>query len=158
MEAKPKVKTVLLAEDDPDDIYLITEAFDECNLGVQLCVVQDGEELLDYLHQRGKYAEGEPALHPDLILLDLNMPLLDGREALVAIKSDSTLCTIPVVILTTSAAEEDLNQAYKSGTSGFITKPVSFKELREIVNKIGAYWLGTVTLPDRYGPEGGEER
>jgi two-component system, response regulator len=148
MVANPNMKVVLLAEDDPDDIYLITEAFAECNLGVKLCVVQDGEELLDYLYQRQKYAADEPALRPDLILLDLNMPLMDGRDALVEIKKDAVLRTIPVVILTTSAAEEDLDQAYKTGASGYISKPVSFHELREIVNKLGAYWLGTVTLPD----------
>lgn len=154
------MKTILLAEDDPDDIYLITEAVDECQLGVQLSVVQDGEELLDYLYGRGRYAAGEPLQRPDLILLDLNMPCKDGREALVDIKKDPSLCTIPVIVLTTSSAEEDLDRAYQAGASGFITKPVSFHELRETVNKIGAYWLSTVTLPSTrgYGVGGDREK
>jgi len=152
------MKTILLAEDDPDDIYLITEAVDECQLGVRLSVVQDGEELLDYLYQRGKYAAGEPVPRPDLILLDLNMPCKDGREALVDIKKDPGLCTIPVIVLTTSSAEDDLDRAYQAGASGFITKPVSFHELRETVNKIGAYWLSTVTLPPARGYEAGGDR
>ena len=158
MNIKPKMKSILLAEDDPDDIYLISEAVDECKLDAVLSVVQDGEELLDYLYNRGKYDTGQLKLRPDLILLDLNMPRKDGREALIEIKNDPTLRSIPVVVLTTSAAEEDLDSTYKSGASGFITKPVSFGELREIVNKIGAYWLKTVILPDNYASEEVEEK
>jgi CheY-like chemotaxis protein len=158
MLSKPKMKTILLAEDDPDDIYLISEAVDECGLEVQLFVVQNGEELLNYLYQRGNDATGEKAVPPDLILLDLNMPFKDGREALEEIKKDPAISSIPVIVLTTSSAEADLEWSYKCGASGYITKPSSFRELREVVNKIGAYWLSTVMLPENYGNEEGEER
>ena len=153
MITKPSVKRILLAEDDPDDIYLISEAVDECGLDVKLRVVQDGEDLLDYLYQRDRYANGEKAVPPDLILLDLNMPLKDGRDALREIKEDPAIKNIPVIVLTTSSAEADLEQSYQDGASGFITKPASFRELRDVVRKLSDYWLSTVLLPDNYGSE-----
>lgn len=147
MNTKPKPRVILLAEDDPDDIYLIGEAIDESHLEIQLCLVQDGDELLDFLYHRGKFTDPASAPRPDLILLDLNMPRKDGRAALAEIKADPTLRGIPVVVLTTSNAQDDLDHSYESGSSGFITKPASFKALREIISKIGEYWLGTVQLP-----------
>lgn len=138
---------ILLAEDDPDDQYLISEAIDENHLNARLYVVSDGEELLDYLKRRGKYADEETWPMPSLILLDLNMPRKDGREALREIKADPALQHIPVVALTTSRAEKDVTLTYQSGVSGFITKPVSFSGLREVMKSIGMYWLNTARLP-----------
>jgi len=148
MEDKPVA--ILLAEDDPDDQYLISEALDENRLNARLYIVSDGEELLDYLNRREKYQEREKWPMPSLILLDLNMPRKDGREALSEIKADPALQHIPVVALTTSRAEKDVKLTYQSGVSGFITKPVSFSALREVMKSIGAYWLNTTQLP----PEG----
>jgi CheY-like chemotaxis protein len=147
MEAKPI--TILLAEDDPDDQYLISEALDENRLNVRLYIVSDGEELLDYLKQQGKFQDREKWPMPALILLDLNMPRKDGREALVEIKADPGLQHIPIVALTTSQAEKDVATTYQNGVSGFITKPVSFSGLREVIKSVGEYWLNTSRLPPR---------
>jgi CheY-like chemotaxis protein len=138
---------ILLAEDDPDDQYLIGEAIDESHLGVRLYIVKDGEELLDYLRRQGKYRDVEAWPRPALILLDLNMPRKDGREALEEIKEDEDLRRIPIIVLTTSKAEEDLVNTYNLGVSGFITKPASFSDLRNVIKSLGAYWLKVVTLP-----------
>ena len=139
--------TVLLAEDDPEDIYLIGEALEEVAIPNQLKIVQDGEELLDYLHQRGDYADPITAPRPGLILLDLNMPRKDGREALSQIKTDPDLRRIPIVVLTTSQAEEDIYNTYNLGVSGYISKPVSFSGLLDVIKSLGTYWLETVKLP-----------
>lgn len=138
---------ILLAEDDADDRYLINEALDESGVSCQLFIVEDGDELLDYLHRRGKYQDQQAWPTPSLILLDLNMPRLDGREALALIKASPHLRGIPIVVLTTSQAEEDVVSTYSLGVSGFITKPVSFTGLREVMETIGKYWLKTVELP-----------
>jgi len=138
---------ILLAEDDPDDRYLISEAFDETNLPVRLFIVNDGEEMLDYLKHRGKYSDSQRWPLPALIVLDLNMPRKDGREVLAETKTDPILRRIPVVVLTTSQAEEDIARAYDLGVSGFITKPVSFNALLEIMRSLGNYWLNIVELP-----------
>ncbi|RPI85593.1 MAG: response regulator [Chloroflexi bacterium] len=138
---------ILLAEDDPDDQYLISEAMDESHLNAQLYVVSNGEELLDYLNRQGKYQDIQKYPMPNLILLDLNMPRKDGREALREIKADPKLQHIPILALTTSKAEKDIAQTYKDGVSGFITKPVSFSGLREVMKTIGSYWLETTRLP-----------
>ncbi len=138
---------ILLAEDDPDDRYLISEAFDESNLSVRLFIVNDGEEMLDYLYHQGKYSDPHRWPLPALIVLDLNMPRKDGREVLADIKSNSILRRIPVVVLTTSQAEEDILRSYDLGVSGFITKPVSFHALLEIMKSLGNYWLNIVELP-----------
>jgi two-component system response regulator len=138
---------ILLAEDDPDDRYLIGEAIDENQLNVQLHIVEDGEELLDFLLQRGKYANRAEFPLPELILLDLNMPRMDGREALEAIKNHPDLRRIPVVVLTTSRAEEDVLRTYDIGISGYIPKPVTFTGLLEVMNAIGIYWLNAARLP-----------
>jgi CheY-like chemotaxis protein len=140
---------ILLAEDDPDDQYLISEACDESGVATQLFIVQDGEELLDYLNQRGNYTDPVQWPRPNLILLDLNMPRKDGREALAEIKAQPELRRIPVVVLTTSQAEEDILRAYDLGVSGFITKPVKFSGLLEVMKKLSNYWLNTVELPPR---------
>ena len=141
-------KVVLIVEDDPDDIYLIGEAIDESRLDARVFIVEDGQELMDYLHHRGKFKEETLSPRPDLILLDLNMPKKDGREALAEIKADPNLRSIQVVVLTTSSAEEDKESTYELGSSGFVTKPASFKGLREAITKIGSYWLSTVDLPE----------
>ena len=145
MEAKPAV--ILLAEDDPDDQYLISEALDENRLNVRLYIVSDGEELMEYLERRGKYQESEKWPMPGLILLDLNMPRKDGREALREIKANVALQRIPIIALTTSQSEQDVSLTYQSGVSGFVTKPVSFSALREVIKSISTYWLQTSRLP-----------
>ena len=150
--SNPKTKSILLVEDDPDDIYLISEAIDECQFQAQIFIVQDGEELMDFLNHQGKFTDGEVFPHPDLILLDLNMPRKDGREALREIKEDPSLRSIPVVILTTSKSGKDLESMYALGASGFVTKPTSFTGLRETIEKIGSYWLSTVQLRDESDP------
>jgi len=138
---------ILLAEDDPDDQYLINEALEENQLNTRLYIVSDGEELLDYLNRRGKYQDSQKWPMPSLILLDLNMPRKDGREALREIKADPKLRHIPVVALTTSKAEEDVAKTYDSGISGYITKPVSFTGLRDVMKAIDLYWLQVSRLP-----------
>ena len=142
---KGKAIKILLAEDDPDDRLLLQEALQEGRLANELTCVEDGEELLDYLHQRGKWVGGAP--RPGLILLDLNMPKLDGREALRAIKADPSLRQIPVVVLTTSKAEEDVLRSYDLGANSFITKPVTFQSMVDLMRVLGSYWLEIVELP-----------
>jgi CheY-like chemotaxis protein len=109
--------------------------------------VADGEELMDYLHRRGRYADPASSPEPSLILLDLNMPRKDGREALMEIKSDARLKSIPVVILTTSKAEEDVRRLYELGANSFITKPATFQGLAEMLRTLSQYWFETVKLP-----------
>ena len=145
-----KSVTILMADDDPDDRQLTREAFEENHLANDLRFVEDGEELLDYLHKRGKYAAEGAAPSPGLILLDLNMPRKDGREALREIKADPRLKNIRVVILTTSKAEEDVIRSYDLSAASYITKPVTFERLVEVVQALGKYWLEIVELP----PEG----
>jgi CheY-like chemotaxis protein len=137
---------ILMADDDPDDRALTQDAFRESKLANSLYFVEDGEDLMDYLYQRGKFKAAN-APRPGLILLDLNMPKLDGREALRRIKSDHQLKRIPVVILTTSKAEEDILKSYDLGVNSFICKPVTFSELVKVTKDLGSYWFGLVTLP-----------
>jgi len=139
--------TILMAEDDPDDRMLTEDALEENRLANDLRFVENGEELLDYLYHRGQYNKIN-APRPGLILLDLNMPKMDGREALKVIKSDASLKRIPVVVLTTSKAEEDILKSYDLGVNSFITKPVTFDDLVEVTREIGRYWFGIVVLPD----------
>ncbi len=138
---------ILVADDDPDDQLLMREALAENRLANSLYFVNDGEELLDYLHRRGEYADPGKAPRPGLILLDLNMPRKDGREALEEIKAEPHLRRIPVVVLTTSKAEQDILSSYDLGVSSFITKPVTFESLIEVMKAIGKYWLEIVELP-----------
>lgn len=147
MDKEYRPITILMAEDDPDDRLLTQEALDESRLVNDLHFVEDGLELLDYLHQRGAYADPQSAPRPGLILLDLNMPRMDGREALTEIKSDPDLRRIPIVVLTTSKAEEDILKSYDLGVGGFVTKPVSFDGLVEVIHTIGKYWFQIVELP-----------
>jgi len=143
---KNKPIVILMAEDDPDDRLLAEEALEESRLANELHFVNDGVELLDYLMKRGEYSKGH-APRPGLILLDLNMPRLDGREALEEVKADPDLRSIPIVVLTTSKAEEDILRSYQLGVSGFITKPVSFQGLVDVMHSLGKYWFQIVVLP-----------
>ena len=146
MSDQGKSIVILMADDDPDDRLLTREALDEAHLVNDLHFVENGEQLLDYLYQRGPYSSST-APRPGLILLDLNMPLKDGREALEEIKTDAVLRKIPVVVLTTSKAEEDILLSYDLGVSGYITKPVRFEELIEVMRTLGRYWFEIVERP-----------
>lgn len=139
--------TLLLADDDPDDRMLALEAFAESRLTNPVVTVTDGQELLDYLQGTGSY-EGQRPPRPGIILLDLNMPRVDGREALHRIKSDPELRRIPVVVLTTSKASEDIVRAYDLGVNSFITKPVTFDQLIVVLRDLAHYWLQIVELPE----------
>ncbi|MFO0577677.1 MAG: response regulator [Polyangia bacterium] len=141
--------TLLIAEDDLEDQMLTRDALVESRLANDLRFVQDGEELLQYLRQEGPFAEAGAAPQPGLILLDLNMPKKDGREALREIKADPVLRHIPIVVLTTSKADEDIFRTYDLGVSSFITKPVSFQGLIEVMTTLGRYWFDVVELPPR---------
>jgi CheY-like chemotaxis protein len=145
-EARPIV--ILLADDDPDDRDMTRRAFEKNRLANELHVVVDGEDLLDYLHRRGRHAPPASAPTPDLILLDLNMPRKDGREALAEIKNSVLLRRIPVIVMTTSKAEEDIYRTYELGTSSYISKPVKFADLVEVVRILGEYWFQIVRLPE----------
>jgi len=133
-----------MAEDDIEDQFLVTKAFEESRVINSLTCVNDGVELIQYLRREGEYAE---APRPDIILLDLNMPRMDGREALAEIKKDPDLRLIPVVVLTTSDADEDILRSYSLGASSYVQKPVTFDKMVETVETIGTYWLGIVKLP-----------
>ena len=141
------IPRILIADDDADDRMMIKEALEENNFSNDMRFVQDGEELLDYLHQRGKYLT-EKVLRPNLIILDLNMPKVDGREALSHIKSNVNLKRIPVIVLTTSRAEEDILRTYDLGVNSFICKPVHYNDLVVVAREIGDYWFRTVALPN----------
>jgi CheY-like chemotaxis protein len=147
MEQSSKRITILLADDDPDDRMLAKDAFDESRLRNSFETVEDGEELMDYLHSRGKYSGESARPTPGLILLDLNMPRKDGREALKEIKSCPELRRIPVVVLTTSKAEEDILRTYDLGVNSFVTKPVTFEGLVDVIKTLGNYWFEVVELP-----------
>jgi CheY-like chemotaxis protein len=147
MKIDGKMITILLADDDPDDRKLTQDAFAENRLANMLHCVEDGEELMDYLHRRGKYDNLRGEALPGLILLDLNMPRKDGREALREIKADPELRRIPIVVLTTSKAEEDIVRTYDLGVNSYVTKPVTFKSLVELIKVLGRYWFEVVELP-----------
>ena len=138
---------ILVADDDPDDRFMLKKAIAENKMKNRVDFVEDGEELMDFLKHRGKYSGDNAKPRPGLILLDLNMPKKDGREALTEIKSDPDLRRIPVIILTTSKEEEDILATYNLGVNSFITKPVSFDSLIEVVKTIREYWLEIVTCP-----------
>jgi CheY-like chemotaxis protein len=140
--------TILMADDDPDDRQMTKEAFDESHLANDLRFVEDGEELMDYLYRRGKFADPATSPRPALILLDLNMPRKDGREALEEIKKDPRFRAIRVVVLTTSQAEEDIIRTYNLSAASYITKPVTFEGLLDVIRTMGKYWLEIVELPD----------
>ncbi len=137
---------ILMADDDDDDFLLTQKALNESKLLNTLIRVKDGEELLDYLNQTGEY-QGKDNERPGVILLDLNMPRKDGREALKEIKSNPDLSEIPVVVFTTSKAEEDVYKSYQLGVNSFITKPVTFENLINVMQTLGKYWFEIVELP-----------
>ena len=139
--------TILMADDDADDRTLTKEALEEGRLMNELRFVENGEELLEYLRKQGKYAPPADAPRPGLILLDLNMPRKDGRAVLKEIKSDPDLRTIPVVVLTTSKADEDVYRSYDLGVNSYIVKPVTFEALVDILQTLEKYWFEIVALP-----------
>jgi len=147
MELKRAV-TILMADDDADDREFAFTAMQESRLANELRFVEDGEELLEYLRRLGRYANPKDSPRPGLILLDLNMPRKDGREALREIKSDPALKNIPVVVLTTSKAEEDILRTYNLSAASYITKPVTFEALVDVIKTLGKYWLEIVELPE----------
>jgi CheY-like chemotaxis protein len=141
---------ILMADDDEDDRMLTAEALEESRLSNQIYFVENGEEALDYLYRRGRYADPELSPRPGLILLDLNMPKKDGRETLREIKADPNLRRIPVVVLTTSKAECDVYRSYDLGANTYIAKPVTFDSMVDVMRTVGKYWFTLVELP----PEG----
>lgn len=147
MSKNHKPITILLADDDPEDRMLAREALEESRVANKLDTVVDGEDLMDYLNRRGAYESMKGNPLPGLILLDLNMPRKDGREALREIKGDPHLRRIPVVVLTTSQAEEDIYRTYDLGVNSFITKPVTFDQLVEVIKAVSRYWVEFVELP-----------
>jgi CheY-like chemotaxis protein len=136
--------TILICDDDEDDRLLTQQALEDAHVSNSIRFVEDGDQLLDYLYQRGKFGL---APRPGLILLDLNMPKMDGREALKVIKEDPALHDIPIVVLSTSRLDEDIIRSYQLGVNSFITKPVTFSGLVEAMNVLGRYWLEIVELP-----------
>lgn len=145
---KADLISVLLVEDDPGDVLLIREAFSEQKVGNILSVVSDGVQAIEYVRGEGRFAERE---RPDLILLDLNLPRKSGTEVLAEIKADPELATIPVIVLTTSEAEEDVLRSYQAHANAYITKPVDFDRFRQIVHKIDDFFIGIVKLPPHPG-------
>ncbi|MEI7536128.1 MAG: response regulator [Comamonadaceae bacterium] len=135
---------ILMVEDNPGDVRLTREAMKEGKISNRLSVVGDGVEALEFLRRQGRFAE---APRPDLILLDLNLPRKDGREVLAEVKSDPALRTIPVVVLTTSHADEDVIRAYNLHANCYITKPVDFNQFMKVVQQIDDFWVNLVTLP-----------
>jgi CheY-like chemotaxis protein len=139
--------TVLVAEDDDDDRRLIMKAWAKSRAANGLRFVEDGQELTDYLNHTGDYSDAASSPRPAVILLDLNMPKKDGREALKEIKADPELRQIPIVILTTSEADEDICRSYDLGANSYITKPVTFGALVDVLQVLGKYWIEIVDLP-----------
>lgn len=141
-------KEILLIEDNPDDVELTRIAFEEAKVANLLRVVNDGAEALDYLFARGKHADRDPAALPSLVLLDLNLPKVDGREVLQAIRANPATHTLPVVVLTTSAEPFDVDATYALGVNSYIRKPVDFEQFVWAVKQVGLYWLVLNETPD----------
>ena len=142
---------ILMAEDDPEDAMLAADALHEAKLLNPFVVVEDGRALMDYLHRTGAFAPPHPAVRPGIILLDLNMPRMNGKEALAEIRSDPGLRDIPVVVLTTSRDDEDVLRSYTLGANSFIGKPVVFEGLVDVLRGIESYWFEMVRLPAHGG-------
>ena len=136
---------ILLVEDDPGDVLMTREAFEDNKVANTLHVVSDGAEAMDFLRKEGSFTE---APTPDLVLLDLNLPRMDGREVLAAVKADDALRQIPIVVLTTSEAEEDVLRSYALHANAYVTKPVDFDRFIEVVRKIDDFFVGVVRLPN----------
>jgi CheY-like chemotaxis protein len=149
MKKKKIAITILVAEDDPDDRLLIKEAFQENTFLADLRFVEDGEELMDYLRRRGEYRNPETSPWPGLILLDLNLPKKDGREALAEIKTDPALRRLPIIVVTTSNVQEDILCCYDMGANSYITKSVRIADLNDAFKALSKYWLEIVSLPTR---------
>jgi CheY-like chemotaxis protein len=147
MTANEHPITILLADDDPDDRDMMRKALGKNQLVHEFFAVSNGEELMDFLHHRGPFGPPARSPVPDLILLDLNMPKMDGREVLVKIKGDPLLRRIPVVVMTTSKDEEDIAGSYDLGSNSFISKPVTLPALMDIMGVLSRYWFQTVELP-----------
>lgn len=149
MNLQEKAFTILMANDDEDVCFLVEEALREVAPAVSIYFVENGEQLLDYLSRRNQYQDTNSFSFPDLIILDLNMPKIDGREALALLKSDPKFRRIPAVILTTSHREGDIINCYELGVNSFIVKPATFRILVEVMQSICRYWFDVVTLPDQ---------
>jgi two-component system response regulator len=141
-------KEILLVEDNPDDVELTRIAFEEAKVANLLQVVNDGAEALDYLFARGRHADRDPAALPSLVLLDLNLPKVDGREVLQAIRANEATRALPVVVMTTSAEPFDLDATYALGVNSYIRKPVDFEQFLWAVKQVGLYWLVLNQTPD----------
>lgn len=148
MRENKKPMQILMADDDEDDRRAVAKAWKKSRAVNPIEFVNDGEQLMDYLYRRGEFSSLAASTRPGLILLDLNMPRKDGREALKEIKADPDLRQIPVIVLTTSKAEEDIYRTYDLGANSFITKPVTFTALVDLVQSIGNYWIEIVELPN----------
>ncbi len=146
LRAKPII--ILLADDDAEDREMTRKALDRNRLANEFYTVADGEELLGFLHHRGAFAPPALSPEPGLILLDLNMPKMDGREALAQIKADPALRRIPIVVITTSQAEQDITRTYDLGSNSFISKPITLNGLVEVMRVLGQYWFQIVKLPE----------
>jgi CheY-like chemotaxis protein len=140
--------TILMADDDADDRLLVQEALSEAGVPHSIQFAEDGMALLDYLKGTGAYANGKGGGRPELIFLDLNMPLKDGREVLRDMRADPSLRRIPVVVFTTSKADTDIRQMYELGANSFVTKPAAFAELVELMKRLTEYWFHTVHIPE----------
>ncbi len=154
MSDENQLFTILMVDDDPDDRLLFKEACEEVRLRNPLDFLENGEQLVDYLKRRGNYADREGTPFPGIILLDLNMPLKDGREALEEIKADAELRHIPIIVLTTSKDEDDILSSYGLGASSYIVKPISLDRLMRVVNSIGEYWVQIVEVPSTESEDG----
>jgi CheY-like chemotaxis protein len=149
MTSSFKNHTILIANDDSAFCLLVEEALGEVGSNLAVFFVEDGEQLLDYLYRHGPYQDPIKSPFPDLLLLDLNMPKLDGREALTQIKSDPKLKTIPIVILSSSYHEEDISKCYNAGANSFIVNPLTFDQLADAMRSLCNYWLSVVSLPPK---------
>jgi CheY-like chemotaxis protein len=141
-----QIKTILLAEDDPKDVELILEAMSESSLVNKVVVVHDGVEAMEYLHCKGKFAKRKPG-NPSFVMLDIKMPLVNGIDVLRNIRGDVNLKRIPVIMLTSSREEKDLDQTYDLGVNAYIVKPVGFKQFIDAVKQIGVFWAVLNELP-----------
>jgi len=150
-DSRSKPAVILLVDDDPEDQELTKRALRASKLRNRLMTVDDGEQALDYLYRKGKFAEPDSSPRPDLILLDLNMPNLDGRAVLTRIKGDPELRRIPVVILTTSSQEEDILRSYDLGVNSYVTKPVRMEGFVKAIRDLEHYWFDLVVLPNDAG-------
>jgi len=144
---KPHPPTILIVDDDPADQFLVQEAMKCANLNYDLRLVSDGDEAIEYLYRRGRYADQRKAPRPDLILLDLNMPRFSGRNVAKALKNDAQLRRIPIVVLTTSGQEEDVEELYGIGINAYMQKPMHFDQFTAALRDLSAYWLERVSLP-----------